>query len=65
VGVGHPGQSGQSAMLNVGGAGSDGHAAAPIQHRSMEEPSVMAHHSKESPAPPSVQVKTDICHNFT
>ncbi|KAL0178059.1 hypothetical protein M9458_026953, partial [Cirrhinus mrigala] len=56
---------GWSSWTDVGGVGSDGHAVAPIQHRSMEEPSVTARHSRESPAPPFVQVKAEICHNLT
>lgn len=64
--AGHPGQSGQSVMHVVGGAGSDGHVVAPIQHHLMEVLFVRAHPFKESHATPSVQVKrTDTCQSLT
>lgn len=50
------GPSGQSATLNVGGAGSGAHEAAPIRPLWMEVPSVRARPSSGWPAPRCAQV---------
>lgn len=54
------GPNGPSVTQSVGGAGSDEHVAAPTPLPSMEEPSVKAHPSRESPAPHYVQVSMTV-----